>query len=421
MKLDKCIEYINNEALRGSVYNLDAINLLLDRLERPENSLKIIHIAGTNGKGSVSNYLTNILSTTYKVGTFNSPQVFSFNECFLINGNPCFDEDLENALSKVIEEVELMRKENIQTIPTSFEIQFAAALYLFRELALDFAIIECGMGGLNDATNAMQNKLLSIITSISLDHTDYLGDTLSLIAEEKLGICTKYLITGYQDEEVMKVLKKAKRLIVAKKPNLMIANSSGQTFKYKLDTFKIQMQGAHQLDNASIAICATHLLRRWGYKISKDNLKKGLFVTKFAGRCEKINCQDKLFIIDGAHNESGVNALHNIIKNNYLNKKKSYVFACFKDKDYNKMLSIMQDNANIYIAKAPTNRGLDVIECKNICEKYFNNVITNTSISQAIINAYNEDSEIVIIFGSLSILSEARDCIRGIINGQIKN
>lgn len=421
MELENCLNYLNKELKRGSIYGLKAINALLDRLNRPEQNFKVIHIAGTNGKGSVTCYLTNILKTTYKVGTFNSPSVFSFNESFLINNKPIDDDTLQRALTVVINEVEKMKEENFEYIPTHFEMLFATALIIFKMANVDFAIIECGMGGKNDATNALSDKLISVITHISLDHIDILGDNVTKIAEEKFGICTKYLVTSEQTYEVMKVLKKAPRLYVAKEPTLLISNSSGQTFKYGIESYKIQMQGAHQLENASIALCCIKLLRLLGYWINKRNIKKGIFQAKIAGRCERILAKDKVFILDGSHNPSGCKALKEILNSNYKLKRKTYVFSCFKDKDYDTMLSIMKDNANIYISKAPSERSVDVNDCKIICEKYFNNVITNTSISEAIKNAFYDNNQLIVVFGSLSILKEAKDCIRGIIDEQNKN
>jgi len=416
LNYEECVNYMEGLSKFGSVYGLDTIRNFLNRLNNPQNDLKFVHVAGTNGKGSVCAYLTKILICAgYKIGTFNSPSVFTYNERILINAKQASDDIICKYINIVKEERDKMEKEGITSLPTSFEMELAAALLIFRDLNCDIVVLETGMGGRLDATNVVENKLLSIITAIDFDHTQYLGDTLEKIAQEKFGIVRDRLLTFKQSKEVMKVFKKAPKLYVTKEPRLLIATRNDILFQYGRKTYKIQMLGEHQLQNASLAIKAARILKRLGYTITEDNIKSGLFTTKWPGRLEKISAGGKLFILDGAHNPSGALTLKNAIKLHFATEKKSYVFGAFKDKDVDGVLKNMKEVlSTVYVASAPTQRALDVASLKNICEKYANNVITNASISEAINKAYKSDSEIIIIFGSLSILKEAKDYIRGI-------
>ena len=417
MNYSECVAYMQNMSKFGTVLGLDTIKALLARLDNPQKGLKCVHVAGTNGKGSVCAYLTKILTLAgYKVGTFNSPAVFSYNERFLINGRAVSDELVTKYINRVAQERDIMEKQGSKNLPTSFEIEVAAAFLMFKEEKCDIAVVETGMGGRLDATNVIdpEDKLLSIITSISFDHTEYLGNTLQAIAKEKFGIVTNTLITFEQNPEVMEVFNKAPKLILTKEAKMSIATLSGIAFTYKGHFYRLSMLGEHQIQNATLAIEAAKKLKWLGYnKITKDVIQEGLYKTNWPGRLEKFKVNNKIVILDGAHNPSGARTLHDAIKLHCPNTSISYVFGAFKDKDINGVLYAMRDLlSTMYIAKAPTDRGLDVDSLKTICSKYSNNVITNASIKQALENALKDDSKVVVVFGSLSILSEALETIK---------
>lgn len=418
----ECIDYMEKMSKFGTVLGLDTIKTLLNRLDNPQKGLKFVHVAGTNGKGSVCAYLTKILTVAgYKVGTFNSPAVFSYNERFSINGKVVSNDMVEKYINIVAEERELMQKQGAQALPTSFELETAAAFLMFRDEKCDIVIMETGMGGRLDATNVIdpEDKLISIITSIGYDHTQYLGNTLKEIAQEKFGIVTNTLITYEQNPDVMEVFEQAPKLILTKEPILMIATLSGIVFKYRGHIYRLSMLGEHQIQNAALAIEAARKLKKLGFtNIEKKVVQKALYQTVWPGRLEKKTLKDKICILDGAHNPAGARTLFNAIKLHCPNTKISYVFGAFKDKDIDGILSSMKDVLDtMYIAKAPTERGLDVDSLKTICEKYSNNVITNASITQALEKAMNDDSKVIIVFGSLSILREAVEAIKEL-NGQ---
>ena len=347
MNYAECVKYMDNISKFGTKLGLDTIKAFLARLGNPQNDLKFVHVAGTNGKGSVCAYLTNILfHAGYKVGTFNSPAVFSYNERFSLNTKPASDELVEKYINIVANERQKMHDEGIKDLPTSFELETAAAFLMFKEENCDIAIIETGMGGRLDATNviAPENKLLSIITSISYDHTEYLGNTLPSIALEKFGIVTDTLITFEQNPEVMEVFEKAPKLIIAKPANMMMATLSGIVFKYRGHIYRISMLGAHQIQNATLAIEAARKLKWLGFsEINRRVVQKALFKTYWPGRLDKKAVKDKTFILDGAHNPSGAKTLFNALKLHCPNTKLSFVFSAFNDKDIDGILTNMKD------------------------------------------------------------------------------
>ena len=421
----ECVNYMENLSKFGMDLSLDTIKALLDRLGNPQNGLKYVHVAGTNGKGSTCAFLTKIMALSgYKVGTFNSPSVFQYNERFLINGKQISNEQVEKYINIVKEERDAMEKEGSKNLPTAYELETAAAFLLFKEEQCDIVILECGMGGRLDATNVIlpEDKLFSIITSISFDHTQYLGNTLKEIATEKFGIVTDTLITFEQNPEIMEVFENAPKLILTKETALLIATLTGTAFRYRNHVYRLSMLGEHQLQNAALAIEAAKRLKKLGYyNIDRRIVQEALYKTIWAGRLEKKSAKGKIIILDGAHNPSGAKTLYDAIKLHCPNTKVSYVFGAFKDKDIDGILANMKDSlSTMYIAKAPTERGLDVESLKKICEKYSQNVITNASITQAIEKALQDDAKVVVVFGSLSILREAANAIKEI-NEQEKN
>ena len=419
MEYLECVNYMENLSKFGMDLSLDTIKTLLDRLNNPQKGLKYVHVAGTNGKGSTCAFLTNIMAIAgYKVGTFNSPSVFTYNERFSINGKPIDNDKVVKYINIVKEERDLMEKAGFKNLPTAYELETAAAFLLFKDEKCDIVIMECGMGGRLDATNVIEpeDKLFSIITSISFDHTQYLGNTLHDIATEKFAIVTDKLITIEQNPEIMEVLKQAPKLVVTKDPIMLIATLTGIAFRYRGHVFRITMLGEHQLQNASLAIEAAQMLRKLGYKnLDRRIVQEGLYKTNWAGRLDKRTAKGKIIILDGAHNPSGAKTLYDAIKLHCPKTKISYVFGAFKDKDIDGILTNMHNTLEtMYIAKAPTERGLDLNSLETICKKHSQNVITNASITEAINKALDDDSKVVVVFGSLSILKEAANAIKEI-------
>ena len=361
------INWISNIERAGTDFGLERERELLDLLGSPDENLKIVHVAGTNGKGSVTAYMTAVcVSACLKTGTFNSPSVFEYNERFLLNGSPLVGGLVAKYFTIVrdtIEKEQARRKEEglAPFTPTAFEIETAVALLCFKEEGCDIVILETGLGGRWDATNAVKNKLLSVITTIGFDHCDYLGNTLTEIAGEKADIILKDAVTCPQCDEVMTVIKnKVKEvkgvLTVAQTPTLLAEDIEGQTFEYKGETYTIPLLGEHQLTNASIAIEALGVLQDKGINITRDHIKFGLASAEWHARFEIIGSFNnrfnllfphaKLLVLDGGHNPQGAEALRKALEKYFGGMRIHLVMGVLKDKDYKTMLQILGPIAN---------------------------------------------------------------------------
>ncbi len=369
------IEWISNIERAGTDFGLERERELLDLLGSPDDGLKIVHVAGTNGKGSVTAYLTAVMvSACLKVGTFNSPSVFEYNERFLLNGSPLTGGLIAKYFTIVrdtIEEEQARRKDMGLSpfTPTAFEIETAAALLCFKGEGCDIVVLETGLGGRWDATNAVKDKLLSVITTIGLDHCEYLGNTLEEIVAEKADIILKDAVTCRQPDEVMAVLRaKVKTqkgiLTVAGTPNLLAEDIEGQTFEYKGETYTIGLLGDHQLTNASIAIEAVLALQDKGVPVTKDHLKFGLSIAEWHARFEIIGAHNnrfnlmfprgKLLVLDGGHNPQGAEVLKNALLKYFAGMRLHLVMGVLKDKDYKSMVSTLGPIVNKVYTVTPT-------------------------------------------------------------------
>ena len=417
MNYKQSIEYIKEMEKQGMKLGLDVIRELLSRLGNPQDTLKILHIAGTNGKGSTSCFLTNILKESgYKVGTFNSPSVFGYNERILQDGCPISDEDVAKYISIVRRQADQMQLDGYLT-PSAFEIEFAAALVYFKDTKCDFAVLECGLGGRDDATNVIEKKLLAIITSISYDHTALLGGTLSDIAQNKFAIVKDCpLVTYRQCKEVMDVFGAANRLILCDEPISVSHSSSGQIMQYKGEKYLLNQLGKYQLTNCALAIESALYLAQMGYSITPQTVKVGVEKSLWKGRLQKITVDKKTFLLDGAHNPDGAKALAQALQDDFADMKICFVLGVFKDKDSDGMLKEIGGLAERIFAVTPTSpRGLDSNVLVEKCRKYTEYSASCDNIKSAIFQAYASDCDLIVVCGSLSILADALDSINQII------
>lgn len=416
MNYKQSIEYIKEMEKQGMKLGLDVIRELLSRLGNPQDTLKILHIAGTNGKGSTSCFLTNILKESgYKVGTFNSPSVFGYNERILQDGCPISDEDVAKYISIVRRQADQMQLDGYLT-PSAFEIEFAAALVYFKDTKCDFAVLECGLGGRDDATNVIEKKLLAIITSISYDHTALLGGTLSDIAQNKFAIVKDCpLVTYRQCKEVMDVFGAANRLILCDEPISVSHSSSGQIMQYKGEKYLLNQLGKYQLTNCALAIESALYLAQMGYSITPQTVKVGVEKSLWKGRLQKITVDKKTFLLDGAHNPDGAKALAQALQDDFADMKICFVLGVFKDKDSDGMLKEIGGLAERIFAVTPTSpRGLDSNVLVEKCRKYTECSASCDNIKSAIFQAYASDCDLIVVCGSLSILADALDSINQI-------
>ncbi|MDE6189646.1 MAG: bifunctional folylpolyglutamate synthase/dihydrofolate synthase [Clostridia bacterium] len=409
MLYQEAVDYIQNLEKFGSVYGLDTVRLLLKRLGNPENKFKVIHIAGTNGKGSTSCFISGILiKSGYKVGAFNSPSVFGYNERYLLDGKPIDDVSVAKYISTVAKERDKMIAEGLNA-PTAFEVEFAVAALFFADNQCDFAVLECGLGGRLDATNAIARKELAIITSISYDHTAILGNTLSEIAGEKAAI-VKYcpLVTYKQCDEVMNVFSKVDDLRICPQAKSLSSGKNGQVFDYKGKVYSIRQLGAYQLQNCSLAIESAEILMQKGYdKITYESIYQGVAQAQWKGRLQLVSKGNKTFLLDGAHNPDGARVLAEELKRTFP-EKKCFVFGAFADKDVDGVLSHIGSLADEFIAiKPPSKRGLDESITLSKCLRYCSASISCKDMNEAIEAAYSSSCELIVVCGSLSILDSA--------------
>lgn len=409
MNCNDAVSYIKSLTNRGIVPGLTVQNRLLEKLGNPHRNLPVIHIAGTNGKGSVGAYLSSILIADGKrVCRFISPCVGDYRNTFLINGEPVDEKLLADCIERVKSAIDELDCEGV--CPTSFEAETATAFLMFNKLSPDYAVIECGMGGRLDATNVVR-PILSVITKISYDHTSFLGNTLTDIATEKAGIIKHGVpvVTTRQESAVSDVLKStaSNRLApfyVAEMPENIVYTDSDTAFTVNGVRYETRLLGTYQPQNAALAIKCAEVLG-----VDAQTIANGVADTRWEYRFERIG----KFILDGTHNPDGATALRNSLEIYTKPGKTAFICACFKDKEYRKIARITSPMANRVICiKAPTERGLD----PNVLADTFTRcgvcADTAPNLKTAIENVV--DFENVVIFGTLSILADAKEIIERI-------
>ncbi len=404
-KVEDGIKHLENIQRKDKRENLNRISAVLEDFDNPHKKFKTIHVAGTNGKGSVCNILQKTLSTKYKVGLFTSPYIIKFNERIQVNNEYINDKELLDLINVVYDYSILYNSKNDDIIPF-FELVFLISLLYFERKNIDIAIIEVGVGGLLDCTNVI-NSDVSLITNISLDHQSYLGNDVQSIAKHKLGIVKKNtrLYTTVDDSLKSMFIKHCENINVdytfINKEKIVNIESSllGNEFMYNNYLFKISLIGIHQVYNSSLVI---EVLKDY-FKFTYDEINQVLNDISFNGRLEIIN-KEPLILIDGAHNIDGITSLVNTIKT-IFKKKVTFCFAAMRDKDINDMLSLIGEvSNNINITQINYYRS-------NIIEDYHdNNGINKFSNVESLlkhIDAVDKD-EIIIFTGSLYFISEIR-------------
>jgi dihydrofolate synthase/folylpolyglutamate synthase len=358
---DEARGWIHARLKLGIKPGLKRMEWMMERLKHPERLIKTIHIGGTNGKGSTLTFLRCILEEAgYVVGTFTSPYFEQFNERISINGKPISDEDIIELVNTVAPLAEELEKTELGG-PSEFELLTAMALYYFaKKNPVDVVLIEVGLGGRFDSTNVI-HPLLSIITNVGLDHTNLLGDTHEKIAFEKAGIIKSGtpILTAAQHPEALEVIvAKAKE----KRASLYQLGSEfqitgrrplpkGEEFTFtslfqELPQLEIPMLGEHQTINAGLAVMAAQLLQKlYSFIIDEEHIRQGLARAYWPGRFEIIS-EQPLVVIDGAHNEEGIEALSKELKERYHDKTIRVVFTALSDKKLDKMIAKLDETAD---------------------------------------------------------------------------
>lgn len=342
---------------------LDRLKILLERLGNPQKSLRCIHVAGTNGKGTVCSFLSSVLTSAgYKTGLYTSPYIVDFRERIRVDGSMISEKDLDDVTEIVRTEIEKLRSEDV--IITEFEAVTAAAFLYYKNVGCDFVVLETGLGGRFDATNVIERPLVSVIVSISLDHVNILGNTISEIAYEKCGIIKKdcpVVTCSSQNPDALKVIKEQCRINGSElhkadvsQCNILSEDITGSKILFMGREVHVPFPGKHQIHNCITALQCINILKQQGISISEKAIKNGISKTKNPARCEIVS-SSPFVIFDGCHNEDSARALKNVIEKHLKGKRINAVMGMMEDKDVRKVLELLTPYFATVFTVTPSN------------------------------------------------------------------
>jgi dihydrofolate synthase / folylpolyglutamate synthase len=418
-----CLKQMFSLKRFGIKLGLDIISGILDEVGNPQHRYACIHVAGTNGKGSVASTLTTILQAAgFRVGLYTSPHLVHFNERIQINAQPISNEGVI-ASYRAVEKAHRGDRQ-----PTFFEFSTAMALYEFGRQQVDWAVIETGMGGRLDATNVLHPRL-SIITNISLEHQAYLGNTLAKIAGEKGGIIKDGIpvVTGVKQKPAVEAL----RTIAHKKSApffrlgeaFRIRRHAGEDFSYYgLDHtwphLRTGLLGRHQADNAALALAACELLKREKIELTSAHIQKGLLENKWPGRMEIVS-QTPTVLLDGAHNLAAVQYLAQHLATRYKGRHITLVTGILDDKAYPAMLEKLLPLCTKAIFTRPkVDRAIPPETFMTVAKDYIADARVIPDVSTAVVHAVKASSpdDVICITGSLYLVGEVKEALE---NGKL--
>ena len=431
MTYNEAIDYIMSRRKFQKSSGKERIERLLDLLGDPHKKLKYIHVVGTNGKGSVSTAISYIMKNAgYKTGLFTSPYIVEFGERIQINNTYISHEDIATLTALIKEKTDLMESEELY--PTVFEVTTALALLYFAKEDTDIVILEAGIGGEHDSTNVIPSPLECIFMSISLDHTEMLGDTTEKIAIEKSGIIKKgSAVISYPDkgkefgfipqsEEAVSVIKSkcdslGCELYLPDTDKLEVIHSDifGSEFIFNSLKITTRLCGTHQIANMATAVTAMKKLRNFGFTVSDENIVKGIYDFTIPGRMEVIS-REPLIILDGGHNEGCLKALRSMAESYLGDKKITLLMSFMKDKDYSSALSIIAPlSENIVFTLTDPLRG----EIPEVLAESAGNYCKNIYCESDPVKAYEkalsltDESSALIVTGSFYLVSDVRNML----------
>lgn len=411
MKFNESVEYIHSLLAFGIKPGLERISMLLDLLDNPQDKLKFVHIAGTNGKGSTSTMISNMLiAEGYKTGLFTSPYVIDFCERIQINGKNVNKDIFAECVTEVREKIEELNRKDI--IITEFEAITASAFLCFVKTGCEYVVLEVGLGGRFDATNVIKKPEAVVITSISLDHIAILGDTISKIAFEKCGIIKEnvpVITSSNQQDDALKVITETSdnkncQLTITNPKETEILDDSifGTVFAYSNNVYKTKLTGNHQIENTVNAIECAKILG-----ISENAISQGIENTRMIARMEVIG-ENPLVIRDGGHNEGCAKALHDFLTK-YKVGNINMLIGLMADKDCESYVSKIAPLCKSVVTVTPSNpRALDCESLKEIAEKYCDNVksIKNPQDGYKYILSNTKKDETILVCGSFYMMSD---------------
>lgn len=411
--------FIDEAAKNGYVFGLDTERELLRRLGNPQDDLKFVHIAGTNGKGSTLAFVSAILKEAgYRVGRYTSPEVFHYRERFQVNEAYISEEALARLAGQVYQAGQSMLADGLAH-PTRFEVETAIAFLYFREMNCDIVVLETGLGGLTDATNVVRTTLVSVFTPISLDHMEYLGNTLEEIASVKAGIIKPdtVAVSAVQKPEVRTVLQETcerqhTRYLEVQKEKITDIHDGFEelSFSYgELKHLRLSLSGTYQIGNAATALEVVHALGELGFPVTEEAIRRGLSQTVWMGRFSVV-ARHPLFVVDGAHNRDAAERLLETLDKYFSRKRKIFIIGVLADKEYDYMMSLLTPLAEqIITVMTPDNpRALSAETLAEDIRKYNPHVEAADSLKTAVrlARAYAEEDDLILAFGSLSYLGK---------------
>lgn len=422
MTYDEAVEFADSTKKYGSILGLESIRNLMQELGNVQEQLHIIHVAGTNGKGSVCAFLSAALTEAgYRVGRYNSPAVFERREVFRIGETMISKEEYAAVFERVQTACEALKKRGCPH-PTVFEVETAAAFLWFYEKKCDLVLLETGMGGETDATNLITHPVCSVLTSIGMDHMQYLGNTIEEIAKVKAGIIKKGcpVVALKQGDSVCEVIKNkaeecGSRCVLVEVPQYMqeapIWGTTLQDVHY--GSVHTALGGIWQRENLSLALAALKLLEESGYPITKEAVQSGIAKTIWHGRYEVLQTEP-LFIIDGAHNPIAAKRLKETIEKDFTNREIIYIIGVLADKEHEKMLRLLLPGAKAVFTVTPDSpRALDGEILAKEARKYADNIWHVPDIGKAVKMAKEtaKESDVILAVGSLSYLKEVKKAL----------
>ena len=429
MNYEESVAYLEQAASFGIKPGLERIQAMLSKLGNPETAYKVIHITGTNGKGSVAAMMTSVLENAQlRVGRYISPHLIDYTERIYLCGHDISREDFAQGATVVRKAAEEAVAEGVEA-PTEFELLTAMAFWYFREQNVDYAVVEVGMGGLYDSTNVVL-PVVSVITNVAMDHTKYLGDTLQDIAHQKAGIIKEGIPVVTAAQHV--ALKQLKKEAYDKKSKLYFygrdfeidsrqAWRTGQVVTVKRKDMPKELEksllfipfvGAHQAVNAAVATMALSIVMKQDGRVNENDLREGLARTRWPGRFEIHTVHSMTYVLDGAHNPAGAEALKEALEEQYPDKRRLIVFASLADKDTETVMQLLIRKGDIVFAcEAPTPRTRKAEEIGQLMkeQKIEAECRTEGSVQDALDAASKCacPGDIILTCGSLYILGDA--------------
>lgn len=409
------LHWIHERTKFGIKPGVKRMKWMLSKLDHPEDNIQAVHVVGTNGKGSTVSYLRNALvANNYEVGTFTSPYIVTFNERISINGVPITNDELVDLVQIVKPISERLETETDLGPATEFEIITLIMFVYFGSIRpVDFVIVEAGLGALNDSTNVFQ-PIMTVLTSIGLDHTNILGDTYLDIAREKAGVIKPSvpLVYSIKPKDALHFVREVVETNYNKGLELdrdihVISDDAEFTYRYEsyeLENIQLKMIGQHQHENAALAITTLiEMFQRGIIQLDFNKMIDAIENTTWSGRIEKVKDQP-LILIDGAHNKESIDALVNTLNQYYSDKKIDVLFAAIEGKPIGKMLNSLEDVANrFYVTTFDFPKALPIDAVYDYLEHDHIEKIQNYN---SFIDEY--DGELLVITGSLYFISEVR-------------